>query len=326
MPDDSLLLGQLAEEFTTRMRQGQLPSLDEYATRHPHLAERVRALFPTLLLLEGLSNVTPAGAAPPAAPELAAGTVLGAYRIEREIGRGGMGVVYEAVHQVLDRRVALKVLRAHGLEGGTLERFLREAQTAAGLHHTNIVPVFDLGQVAGVPYYAMQLIVGRGLDRVLREQPNAPTVALSTANGAAARTPTAPEPAAPPAPVRQVVTWGIQAADGLAYARQRGVIHRDIKPSNLLLDEQGILWITDFGLARRTEDVALTRNDGSVRVWDVDQAMEVLRWQPVIGRVPDFVGSTPEGGPTAGGVLWTELFALDVARVRRELAALKLDW
>jgi serine/threonine protein kinase len=75
---------------------------------------------------------------------------LGPYRIVRPVGRGGMGVVYEAVHTGLDKRVALKVL-AHGLAADRLERFLREARTAAGLHHTNIVPVFDAGEVVGVP-------------------------------------------------------------------------------------------------------------------------------------------------------------------------------
>jgi serine/threonine protein kinase/WD40 repeat protein len=273
MPDESLILGQLAEEYTARVRQGQLPDLDDYATRHPQLAERIRALFPTLLLLEGLANGT-AGATPQAAARLAPGTILGPYRIKREIGRGGMGVVYEAVHQVLDRRVALKVLRAEGLEGGALERFLREAQTAAGLHHTNIVPVFDLGQVGGVPYYAMQLIAGRGLDHVLREQSDPSTVALAAANGNAFKQ------SLPPAPAqriawRLVAEWGVQAADGLAYAHQRGVIHRDIKPSNLLLDAQGIVWITDFGLARRVQDVALTRNGallGTPRYMSPEQA------------------------------------------------------
>src|SRR5262245_46131985 len=166
MPDDSVLLGQLAEEFTARVRRGELPDAEQYAARHPALAERVRALFPTLMLLEGLAN--PAGERPESG--LGPGATFGAYRIERELGRGGMGVVYEATHLALGRRVALKVLPVTGLGVGRLERFLREAQTAAGLHHTNIVPVFDVGQVAGNPYYAMQLIRGRGLDRVLRDE------------------------------------------------------------------------------------------------------------------------------------------------------------
>ena len=160
MPDDSVLLGQLAEEFSGRVRRGELPSAEEYAARHPALAERIRALFPTLMLLEGMAGaridpvatVPPGGAGPDGA--LTAGQVFNHYRIEREVGRGGMGVVYEATHLPLDKRVALKVLPVLPGEGaGQLERFLREAKTAAGLHHTNIVPVFDIGQANGCLLY-----------------------------------------------------------------------------------------------------------------------------------------------------------------------------
>src|SRR5262245_4888718 len=145
MRDDSVLLGELAEEFSARVRAGQMPKVEEYAARHPALAQRIRALFPTLMLLEGLAG----GGAQPASTPLGPGSHFGPYRVERLIGRGGMGVVYLAVHQALNRPVALKVLPSTGLEQpGQLERFLREAQIAAGLHHSNIVPVFDVGQVA----------------------------------------------------------------------------------------------------------------------------------------------------------------------------------
>jgi WD40 repeat protein len=265
MPDDSVLLGQLAEEFSGRVRRGELPAVEEYALRHPALADRIRALFPTLMLLEGMAGArvgTPATVADnEAAPEgaLAPGQVFNHYRIEREIGRGGMGVVYEATHLPLDKRVALKVLPLLPGEGaGQLERFLREAKTAAGLHHTNIVPVFDIGQANGTPYFAMQLIDGQGLDRVLRQWQ-----------------------AQPPADLfRRVAQFGAQAAEALAYAHQRGVIHRDIKPSNLLLDGQGVLWVTDFGLARRVNDVALTQAGalvGTPRYMSPEQAEAAKR-------------------------------------------------
>src|SRR5262249_55601484 len=177
MTDESVLLGELAEQFSARVRQGQLPNVEEYASAHPVLAARIRELFPTLMLLEGMAGAAgPASETPSNPADLAPGRTFGAYRIEREIGRGGMGVVYEAVHLALDKRVALKILPIHGpRQAGQLERFLREAKTAAGLHHTNIVPVFDVGQVAGTPYYAMQLIDGQGLDRiVLAVQPTSP--------------------------------------------------------------------------------------------------------------------------------------------------------
>ncbi len=278
MPDSSLILVQLAEEFSARVRRGEMPGVEEYAAQNPELAERIRALFPTLLILEGLAGGAPAPAVPP--PGLEPGSVFGPYRLGPELGRGGMGVVYEAVHLALQRRVALKVLLLHTAQGTPqLERFLREARTAAGLHHTNIIPVFDVGQVAGTPFYAMQLIQGRSLDRLAVEnQPTAPF------------TPETPQvvpapPIAPGLPAQEVARIGIQAAEALAYAHQRGVIHRDIKPSNLLLDDQGVLWITDFGLARNLDDVALTRSGqvlGTPRYMSPEQAQATV--QPVDHR------------------------------------------
>jgi len=148
MTDDSLL-GQLAEEFTRKVREGKLPDMEEYAVRFPELGARIRELFPTLMLLEGMAATGDSAAAEGLPSGLAAGSVFGQYRIEREIGRGGMGIVYEAVHLLLEKRVALKVLPVRApADASHLERFFREARTAAGLHHTNIVPVFDVGQVA----------------------------------------------------------------------------------------------------------------------------------------------------------------------------------
>jgi hypothetical protein len=292
MPEDSVLLGNLAEEFSERVRQGELPDLDAYARRHPALAERIRALFPTLMLLEGMA----AGRERTTTPlvihgtgVLVPGSVFGGYRIEREVGRGGMGIVYDAFHLALGRRVALKVLPLWGGQPSPhLERFLREARTAAGLHHTNIVPVFDVGQVSGLPYYAMQLIAGTGLDqagpRRGREGPSW---------------------------YRWVAGLGVQAAEGLGHAHQRGVIHRDVKPSNLLVDDQGVVWITDFGLARAAGDVSLTASGavvGTPRYMSPEQAETARRridhrtdiyslgvtLYEVLTRRPAFEGHTPQ--------------------------------
>src|SRR5262249_28676242 len=134
-------LDDLAEDFLAEVRAGRHPSVTEYAGRHPDLADQIRDLFPTLLALERLPNARPPRPSPPQMPER-----LGEYRLLREVGRGGMGVVYEAVHAALGRHVALKVLPFNDLADPVhLERFRREARAAARLHHTNIVPVFEVG-------------------------------------------------------------------------------------------------------------------------------------------------------------------------------------
>ena len=165
------LIGRLAESFLERLRQGERPLVDEYAAAHPHLADRIRDALSVLGLLEQCA-VVPEGEAitrPPTGPE-APPEQLGPYRVLRELGRGGMAVVYEAEHLALRRRVALKILPgAMSRHSTALERFRREAQAAARLHHTNIVPVFEVGEDNGVWFYAMQLIPGQGLDQVLVE-------------------------------------------------------------------------------------------------------------------------------------------------------------
>jgi serine/threonine protein kinase len=302
MTDDSLL-GQLADEFTRGAREGKLPDVEEYARRYPELADRIRQLFPTLMLLEGMAAIGDSDETEAMQSPLSAGEVFGSYRIEREIGRGGMGIVYEALHVLLEKRVALKVLPVRTLAGAEhLERFFREARTAACLHHTNIVPVFDVGQVSGTPYFAMQYIEGSGLDHILRlMQSTADESYPSTDPGESlkqkigsrkkkkrpARVTTdqsgrilAGLPARPEDYFRWVAGIGIQAAEGLAYAHERRIIHRDIKPSNLLLDKQGVLWIADFGLARKIEDSTITQSGammGTPRYMSPEQAEAASR-------------------------------------------------
>ena len=164
----------LAEEFLERRRRGERPTLEEYAVRHPELADEIREFFPVLGLVEdfkpGTDDLT---------GSLASATVSGSALcwigwaitdLLREVGRGGMGVVYEAEQESLGRRVALKVLCSHRLlDPKTLVRFHREAKAAARLHHTNIVPVFGVGECEDVHFYVMQFIRGLPLDAVLRE-------------------------------------------------------------------------------------------------------------------------------------------------------------
>jgi WD40 repeat protein len=218
-------LDAVVEAFLAALRRGERPGVDEYAARHPDLADRIRVIFPTLLLMEGHgSGPSAAGEPSPTGPAPAA---LGEYRLLREVGRGGMAVVYEAVQGPLGRRVALKVLPPQlARDGRFRERFLREAKAAARLHHTNIVPVFDSGEHDGTLYFAMQYIDGTSLAAVLAGRDAAPL------------------------PPREVARLGLQAAEALAYAHAQGILHRDVKPANLLLDAQGTLWVADFGLAK----------------------------------------------------------------------------
>ncbi len=303
MDDQTVKLGRLAQAFCDRIRRGEAPEIEEYAREHPQLASRIRELFSALLFIEKEQSRfgDPSEPASPASVmSLTEGGTFGTYRIEREVGRGGMGVVYEATNLPLNKRVALKVLRTQGpSQAGLVERFLREARTAGSLHHTNIVPVFDVGEIAGAVYYAMQFIEGQGLDQLLGEltsesgRPPDPTTSLpfkiTKLLAGDEPPPEARDPAATPATsvktpppamnyFRRVAELGIQAAEGLAYAHERGVIHRDIKPSNLILDDQEVLWITDFGLARRLDDPSLTHTGailGTPRYMSPEQAASI---------------------------------------------------
>jgi hypothetical protein len=161
--------GQIADEFVEAFRQGKRPSIEEFIRRYPDYEEQIREVLPALVLMErAKSEAGPrSNIAAPAAPPL---RQLGNYHILREVGRGGMGVVYEAEQLSLGRHVALKVLPAHALlDPRQLGRFQREARSAARLQHTNIVPVFGVGEENGLHYYVMQFIHGLGLDQVLAE-------------------------------------------------------------------------------------------------------------------------------------------------------------
>jgi serine/threonine protein kinase len=208
---------------------------------------------------------------------------LGDFEIVRELGRGGMGVVYEARQVSLNRPVALKVLGGGlGLTPKAVQRFRREAEAAARLHHTNIVPVYATGEQDGTHFYAMELIDGPSLDRLLAQlcaarEDRKRAAGFIPAAPAAAADPVATGPYVPQAPSATetaplgssslgsdshyfdtVARMVAEVADALEYAHQQGVIHRDVKPSNLLLSPAGRLSLNDFGLARVLEQPGLT--------------------------------------------------------------------
>ncbi len=163
----------LAEEFAARFRGGETPSISEYVRRYPEHAEQIQELFPSIALLEQMGSQSPSeefGSASVSQEKLPPHHQIGDFEILREIGRGGMGVVYEAVQHSLKRLVALKVLSSGTVHSDQqARRFEREATAAAQLHHTNIVPVFGVGKQDGHRYYVMQRIQGLGLDSVLAE-------------------------------------------------------------------------------------------------------------------------------------------------------------
>ncbi len=165
--------GQIADEFVEALRRGQRPSVEEFARRYPQHADDIREILPALALMER-AKTDDAASGQRRQANLAAAALplqqLGDYQILREVGRGGMGVVYEAQQLSLSRHVAIKVLPSHALlDPRQLGRFQREARSAARLHHTNIVPVFGVGEQDGLHYYVMQFIPGLGLDVVLKE-------------------------------------------------------------------------------------------------------------------------------------------------------------
>ncbi len=265
------LVAVVTDEFQERRERGEEPDPEEYAARHPQAAVVIRRVLSRF-------QIHPRGGiVPPADPDTLPGDhgVLGDFRIIREVGRGGMGVVYEAEQISLRRRVALKTFPfAAVLAPRHLQRFQAEAVAAAALDHPNVVKVYGVGSDRDTHYIAMQFVDGRTVAQLISKRrgdtdtpaeagemthalplgatAETPVTARNPASGTGSRTPMDATAA------RRVAEWGEQAAEALEYAHSLGIVHRDVKPGNLLIDGRGCLYVADFGLAKVGADPGVT--------------------------------------------------------------------
>jgi serine/threonine protein kinase/Flp pilus assembly protein TadD len=275
--DSTSDLAGILGDYLTALEAGQAPDKEELLSAHPELAERLTACLESLELVHLVAEAE--GPAPAMETADPGSRSLGDFRIRREIGRGGMGSVYEAEQISLARRVALKVLPfASVLDPRQLQRFKNEARAAALLHHSHIVPVHSVGCERGVHYYAMQYVDGLSGSEIIHmlrasaergEEDPAPSSASSVLDAISKD-----RSSESPIYCREVARLGLQAAEALEYAHEQGVIHRDIKPSNLLVDDRAHLWITDFGLASSGGGSGLTLTGdlvGTVRYMSPEQ-------------------------------------------------------
>lgn len=304
-------LAEVIDEILARIADGEAVDIDECIARYPEVADILQHGLPALQMIAGTAQKEPATA--PSTEIIGDIQQLGDFKIIRELGRGGMGVVYEAEQLSLGRRVALKVLPFAALVSPDgIQRFHNEVRAAASLDHPNIVSVYFVGEERSVHFYAMQLIRGQSLSEILKQR-SADTVQVRKAatddsdhavpgaagkstssgqsNSSSQRQPGSSHETAPlNSGVAETLTGiatragfhsfvaglGIQAASALHHAHERGIVHRDIKPANLLLDSAGQLFVTDFGLARIETDVAMTVTGdliGTLRYMSPEQAL-----------------------------------------------------
>lgn len=279
---------QAAREYLIMLESGGKTTRSELLARYPDLIGPLNECFDGIDLAHAMKSPSNACALDPA---IQPATPLGDFQIIREIARGGMGVVYEAIQLSLGRRVALKVLPfASALDGRQLQRFKIEAQAAAQLHHSNIVPVYAVGCDRGVHYYAMQLIDGQSLADLLRQWSTDwadhrqlgtghERVRSDRSQGQSIQTKAIAHSstiATGKSRWRQIAQWVAEVAEALEFAHASGVVHRDIKPANLMINCHGRIWITDFGLAHVAADVSLTRSGellGTLRYMSPELAM-----------------------------------------------------
>jgi serine/threonine protein kinase len=307
--DDEQLLAQLLDEYLRALESGTPISLESLAERYPHLSQDLAKFGEGIDALHQATRHLSSGGASGISHADPPAKQLGDFLLGREIGRGGMGIVYEAHQLSLDRKVAIKVLPLAAVwDQKQVARFQNEARAAAQLQHPHIVPVFAVGEEHGVHFYAMQLIDGASLDASfvsdrLRKAETQGGHATSTVRDVRAASPEASETSLSTQdfhPIqeaarssgafsshskstsrpekqhfRDIARLGIEAADALQHAHDCGIIHRDVKPSNLLRDSAGKTWVADFGLARiqKSPNVTMTGDMvGTLRYMSPEQA------------------------------------------------------
>ncbi|MCA9218266.1 MAG: protein kinase, partial [Planctomycetales bacterium] len=291
-------VAEAVEEFFLAADRGEPPRLDEFLDKYADIQDILKTVIPALYISDGSNGDSTTGEQ----QLIGRDTRIGDFRVIRQIGRGGMGVVYEAEHISMMRRVALKVLPFAGLIDETkIRRFQSEVRAAATLDHPNIVAAYTVGETRGIHYYAMQLIRGKNLAQVIsslrdiagHQELDAESINVSlSAFGKSDNSDLAPDDdtriangnndetkreSVPDSNIdsslygnsrmeffHSVAALGIQAAKALQHAHEQGIVHRDIKPSNLLLDANAKLFVADFGLASMESSDGLTMSGNVV--------------------------------------------------------------
>ena len=249
----------LASEYAEKARQGMNPTLESYIERYPEMADEIRELFPMVAALEQWKSDRESEVLRAQLPDQFKLKQLGDCRIVREIGRGGMGVVFEAVEGSIERHVAVKLLPWRiSMVPHRQERFEREAQTIAKLRHANIVPIFRFGRHDDYAYYVMQYVESVNLGHIIgalsERQQVSPALEIRNETGTADGQTDQPSGQSARKGLKHD-SWkafariGLQVAQALRHAHRKGVLHNDVKPGNLLIDAAGKVFVTDFGLA-----------------------------------------------------------------------------
>ncbi|MCA9219919.1 MAG: serine/threonine protein kinase [Planctomycetales bacterium] len=231
----------LLADLTDRVQRGEPVDLEQVCREHKEFAEDLRELWGAILVADAIGSDSRNFETLPAdTPDHAFSLPrqFGDYELLEEIGRGGMGVVYKARQLTLNRIVAVKmILRGQLATPSDRERFRAEAEAAAKLSHPNIVPVYQVGEIDGRPYFSMKYIEGQTLSERLAAGPSGP---------------------------REIAELMVPVCRAIHFAHRQGVLHRDLKPSNIIVDADGQPHVMDFGLAKRSADAASLTRTGAV--------------------------------------------------------------